>query len=382
MLTLPLQEARYSGDAALQERLGADPELRCQFQHGEVLRSKSLLRAQLLSSAVRVHRSFIPGLADTVDRVARHFPDGKPVEAYVFASPDVNAFVAEGNRHRILGFSSGAVSVLSPQELEFVVGHEMGHAVFGHTELCAEAVLGMGGLSPAQNRLVRSWQRASEISADRAGLLFCGSLEVAANALFKTLAGLPFPGVTIDPHEFAEQWSSLADEVMEHGSREHWQLAHPFPPLRMKAMELFWNRAPESEVERLLGMMEDTVASGASDPLLARFQFWGGLYVVLADGPPNPTELEHLVKNLPTGLQLEQGLQETATACLERFQEARRTRKTKLSASELHRIVHGLVAAAAVDGPLNDLERTHLHHLGQALGLRPEAVDLATEGSP
>lgn len=351
----------------------------------EVLRTRSLLRARLLSTAVRVKPNYLPQLAQVVEKVSECFRDDKPVEAYVFGSQDVNGFIADLVNHRVIGLSSGALNTLTMQEVAFVIGHEMGHSVFGHTDYAVGTVLQMGGLSVGQTRLLRSWQRACEISADRAALVFCNSLEVAANALFKTLAGLPLPNIQIDPHEFADQWSSLANEVMEHGGREFWQLEHPFPPLRMKAMQIFWrerNSSADAEIGRLLGMMEDTTSAtavGVSDPVLAKFQFWGGLYVILADGKPNPHELEHLQQNLPVGLGLEQVLESFSNDeayCLERFQEAKRTRKMKLSAGELHKIIHGVVAAATVDGELNQLERSRLYELGMTLGLRTEAIDL------
>ena len=69
----------------------------------------------------------------------------------------------------------------------------------------------------------------------------CGSLEVAATALFKTLSGLRIKNLTINPAEFAEQWEHLENEVIEDGDSDHWQLTHPFPPLRMKAMMIFWD---------------------------------------------------------------------------------------------------------------------------------------------
>jgi hypothetical protein len=39
--------------------------------------------------------------------------------------------------------------------------------------------------------------------------------------------------------EFSEQWEQLEREVIEGGDDNHWQLTHPFPPLRMKAMIVF-----------------------------------------------------------------------------------------------------------------------------------------------
>lgn len=379
-----LADARFSLDLELLERLQADPEVEPLLHRTEVLRRHSLLRAQMLSGAVGVNRRLTPELADSVDRLSSHLGPEAVLEAFVFASADVNACVTRVAGRHLVAVSSGAVNTLTPPELECLIGHELGHLLYGHTDIPVDTVLEVGSLPPDRSRLLRSWQRATEISADRAGLVFCGSLEVAANALFKSVSGLALPGLQVDPAEFAAQWGRLAEEIMDHGGREYWQLAHPFPPLRMRAMQLYWEGSGDDEIRRLLGMMEDTLGPrpAGSDPLLARFHFWGGLYVVLADGPPNASERSHLGLLLPPGLSLDQALLDTrgaASACLERFSEARRTRKTKLSSAELHRIVEGLATAAAVDGPLNDAERLHLHHLGEALGLRREALELFME---
>ncbi|HIM04447.1 MAG TPA: hypothetical protein EYG53_04400 [Gammaproteobacteria bacterium] len=42
----------------------------------------------------------------------------------------MNAFVAKGRTHTLVGLSSGAVMKLSEGELEFVIGHELGHSIF------------------------------------------------------------------------------------------------------------------------------------------------------------------------------------------------------------------------------------------------------------
>ncbi len=384
MLKPSFAEARFALDCELLAQIQAEAELKLLMQRTEVLRKRSLTRARMLSGAVGVNERLTPDLAASVARVGRYLGAEVPLEAYVFASADINAFVARGSQRHLVAVSSAAVNVLSATELDCLIGHEMGHLMYGHTDVCVEAMLEAGGVTPAQCRLLRSWERAAEISADRAGLAFCGSLQVAANALFKSVSGLGLAGLQVDPAEFSAQWSTLAEELMDHGGREYWQLAHPFPPLRMRAMQLFWEGAGDEEIRRLLGMMEDAPAprQGGSDPLLGRFNFWGGLYVILADGSPTTVEIEHLAALLPPGLSLEQALSEGGRcpdSCLEHFAEARQNRKTKLSSGELHHIVQGLVAAAAVDGPLKEAERLHLHRLGEALGLRPEALELVME---
>jgi Zn-dependent protease with chaperone function len=75
-------------------------------------------------------------------------------------------------------------------ELQFIIGHEMGHICLGHTWLNS-LVGGMAGIpasAPSALLLVfalRWWNRACEYSADRAGLLACSKPEKAISALIK-----------------------------------------------------------------------------------------------------------------------------------------------------------------------------------------------------
>lgn len=368
-----------------------DAELKAQLQRTEVLRQKSLIRTRLLSDAVRVNARFAPSVAESIARLSQHLQTEKALEAYVFADPSVNAFVTEGSKRLILGLSSGAVGIMTAPELEFIIGHELGHLSFGHLDVPAEIVLEVGHIRPDQARLLRAWQRASEISADRAGLVLCDSLEVAARALFKTLAGLAVPGMEIDPYELAAQWDGLAEEILDYGGGEHWQMAHPFPPLRMRALTLYWERrggpAPEAEIERMLALMDDTrrgasTPAATADPMLARFYFWGGLYVALSDGPLQLAERDLLASLAPPGTAFDEALVESMArhqACLDHFAEAGKNRQTKLSSAELHRIMQGLIQAGQVDGPLNQLEKDSLYRLGETIGLRKDAFNIAIE---
>lgn len=227
-----LQDARFGRDRELLEQIRADELLKRELARSEVLRQRSMMRARLLSGAVRVNVRLLPNVAQSFARIARHVEGGKELDAYVFADPEINAFVAEGRSHMLVAVSSGAVSALSSEELEFVIGHELGHAVYGHLDVAAGFLIEHGNLDLERCQLLRSFQRAAEVSADRAGLVCCGSLEVAANALFKTLCGLHLPGHTVDPEELAAQWDHLVEEVLDDGRRDQWQLSHPFPPLR------------------------------------------------------------------------------------------------------------------------------------------------------
>jgi hypothetical protein len=275
--------------------------------------------------------------------------------------------------------------MLSSEELKFVIGHELGHASFRHLEVAPDMLMETSNLDVQHYRLLRAWQRAAELSADRAGLLCCGSVEVAAAAMFKTVSGLNLPGLRIDPAEFAQQWEHLVNEVLDEGRRDQWQLTHPFPPLRMKALMAFARLGPgsaaDAEAQRLLAVMDapSTQKKDADDPLLARFVFWGGAYLALADGQLTHEARLRLNQVAPEGVGLAEfsnGSASVSELALQRFQEARRTRRTKLSAGELHHITMGLIDMVRLAGPVSNNQVVRLRHLGEELGLTAQAMDL------
>lgn len=382
-VTAALERARFSREQELLEKIRADEVLKSELLRSEVLRQQSMMRARLLSEAVRVNVKLLPNVAQSFARLAPHVEGRKALEAYVFASPEINAFIAEGRHHMLVGVSSGAITTLSSEELEFVLGHELGHAVYGHLDVPARFLLDHCNLDLERSRLVRSFQRAAEISADRAGLVCCGSLEIAANAIFKTLCGLP--GHRIDPAEFASQWDHLLEELVDDGRRDQWELSHPFPPLRMRALLSFHALGPgsaaDTEVRQLLASMEPSTAQqqNEDDPFLARFLFWGGLYVITADNALSVEERGQLNKLAPAGVDVETALRAnnaTADLVLERFREVRRTRRQKLNASELHRMTARLIQLATKDGRVPQGRVSRLRKLGEELGIFPEALDL------
>ncbi|HEY6183224.1 MAG TPA: M48 family metallopeptidase [Terriglobales bacterium] len=101
--------------------------------------------------------------------------------------------------------ASIAVSLLTREELLFVLGHELGHIKAGHVPyhtlakamkdaaaVASTITLGLAGLAfdATLSPLLGAWSRRSEYTADRAGYLACQDQEVTLRALMK-LAGYP-----------------------------------------------------------------------------------------------------------------------------------------------------------------------------------------------
>ena len=161
-----------------------------------------LLRVQLTGSYLRATPDSFPELHATL-RQACDLLDAPVLPDLYIAPGNMNAFTAGVERPLILVYT-GALDALTPEELLYVIAHEVGHIKSGHVlyyqiaefmpviaEIVGAATLGIGEILGAGLQIaVLRWKRMSEFTADRAGLLACQNAEVALRTLMK-LSGLP-----------------------------------------------------------------------------------------------------------------------------------------------------------------------------------------------
>ena len=95
-------------------------------------------------------------------------------------------------------FPSGSIDLLTAEELNFLIGHELGHMKCGHktyhmlTEAMYRPMVGsdMEFIMSLIKMPLLNWYRVSDFTADRMGLLCCQDIEVAIKTMIK-MAGLP-----------------------------------------------------------------------------------------------------------------------------------------------------------------------------------------------
>jgi Zn-dependent protease with chaperone function len=148
---------------------------------------------ELMRRGVPVTYDRAPQLAALVDDCRRSLDPGE-IQTYVIPSKERNAYTFGLTQPNVVVIYSSLLEILDADELRFVVGHELGHVALGHTWLNS-LLGGLAGVPMPMAAAVifslafRSWNRACEYSADRAGLLACGSLNKAVTALVKLVAG-------------------------------------------------------------------------------------------------------------------------------------------------------------------------------------------------
>ena len=146
----------------------------------------------LMRQTVTVDPHRTPQLAELVAECSQKLQPG-PVEVFLANKARMNAYTFGIGDPKVLVLFSPLLKVMTPDELKFIIGHEMGHMALGHTWLNT-IVGGLAGIpAPLGMSVVlysafRWWNRMCEFSADRAGLLACGDIRYAVSSLVKLAA--------------------------------------------------------------------------------------------------------------------------------------------------------------------------------------------------
>lgn len=162
--------------------------------------NERMVKMLLLGSSVRVserqfptvHRLYVEA-ATTLD--VQELPD-----LFVAASPILNASTIGMDAPTIV-LNSALIDLLDEDELRFVLGHELGHALSGHAlyqtlltylmiagQTLSSVPFGGVGLFVVRTAL-GEWARKAELSGDRAGLLATQDVAVAVRVQMKLASG-------------------------------------------------------------------------------------------------------------------------------------------------------------------------------------------------
>ena len=154
---------------------------------------------ELAGSHFHVTEYSCPELYAQVKRVADTLDITRIPSIYTEWGHFINAYTTGYKDSTLLVLYSGAVDLLDEEELAFIVGHEMGHIKSGHVlyhvmaGMFSNIISNMAIAAPLVQPLYYAlmyWNRMSEFTADRAGLLACQNVDAAINAIVK-MSGMP-----------------------------------------------------------------------------------------------------------------------------------------------------------------------------------------------
>ncbi len=247
------KEFRSSQDTALYNEIIEESIVKrsiAQLKELEKSNPKQNTKKYLLSTSLRLSKIISPSLHKMTELCVEKLDIKLPVELFVYSSPQFNAacFKPEDNRLYIM-FSSSILEAFTEDEICYVLGHELGHHKFAHHEVPIQFILKHNSeVTSALALKLFKWSRFAEISADRAGAICMPNFETVACALFKLSSGISnFKTVKFDIAEYINQIDEL---IKSHKNSDlesdlsDWFSSHPFSPLRVKALQHFF----ESEI--------------------------------------------------------------------------------------------------------------------------------------
>jgi Zn-dependent protease with chaperone function len=208
------------------------------------------LRLMFLASGVKASQEQFPQLYQMMLDGSYVLDLPAVPELFISQNPVVNAMTL-GTDKPFIVITTGMVDLFDAEEMRFAIGHELGHALSGHSVYrtmlyhlirlatrIAWMPLGYMGLRGIIWGL-EEWYRKSELSCDRAGLLAGQDLEAARRALMKTAGGARMSELSHDAfHAQAKEYDAVPD--VREGLLKLLQLegnSHPFAVVRFAEVD-------------------------------------------------------------------------------------------------------------------------------------------------
>ena len=206
---------RYVDDTKLRT-ITADPRTILNYEAGLALNS------------LKVSKEITPDIYKSLEETCSNINlDLNKVRAYATSSPEIQASCMSFDKEScVITITSAIINLLSFDEIKFVLGHELGHFLFGHN---------IEEVQTQESKEGYIKKRAQEISVDRIGLWACQDIDAATRAIVKTLSGLGEKFIRFDMQAFLRQLDTDIAKREETGQFS----SHPSFILRAKALLRF-----------------------------------------------------------------------------------------------------------------------------------------------
>lgn len=259
LLGLKANEFRHPLDRdatqALQQMPGLDLAVRALL--GSV--AEQFFYLTNIASSIRISEKQLPHLHQLLIEACQRL-DLEPPELYLQQHPVPNAYTfAMRGKQPFIVLHTSLVDLLTPDEIQAVIAHELGHLKCEHgvyltaanVAVLAASILPYWGAIVAQSLQAQmlEWLRCAEFSCDRAALLATQDPRTVMSVLMKLAGGSPALAPQLNLDAFIEQARAYDDatqgelgEVLRAAQTE--QLTHPVPVLRAREIDR-WASSPD-----------------------------------------------------------------------------------------------------------------------------------------
>jgi tellurite resistance protein len=385
-----LEAIRFDGEREMLDALLADPDFVEAVElrgSGPAPEARDFAQGSLTHGRIRLSRAMLPSLFAVVDRCVRALGLTARLELYCDNNGVMNAGVAKGKGDEIrIYLTSAAINALDDDELAYVIGHELGHALLGHLDVQVLTDSILSGLSRLRRLALSRYQ---ELSADRMGLMCCPDVAKAVRGAFILESGI----VRRDALGRAEVLVEAAREAVARASSDVLDQdaaydTHPYGPMRTASLDLFARSKTfhelrkikggelseaelEAQVTTIVRVMNPTVLEqSAASTDIRDFVALAALSVAQSSDGASKKELT-AIKKLGEGMG-EALARATALSAEEQqvgIVELAEQLKLALAPHKLGRILEDLVVVAVADGKVSDEERWAIEGIAVLLEL-------------
>jgi Zn-dependent protease with chaperone function len=214
-----------------------------------------------LSSGVRVGPNQLPRIYAALQEAKQVLGLDIAVDLYVKQNPVPNAYtMAMQGKKPFIVVHSSLIDLMSPDELQAVIAHELGHLKCEHGVwiTAANIITNVASQIPFTGQLIAQsmqmslmrWLQAAELSCDRASLLVVQDPRVVVSVIMKLTGGAASFADELNPDAFLRQAREFEEE-----SSNSWigrqlrqanaqTLTHPLPVVRVGELDK-WSRSDE-----------------------------------------------------------------------------------------------------------------------------------------
>eukprot|EP00562_Extubocellulus_spinifer_P011146 CAMPEP_0178552156 /NCGR_PEP_ID=MMETSP0697-20121206/7153_1 /TAXON_ID=265572 /ORGANISM="Extubocellulus spinifer, Strain CCMP396" /LENGTH=295 /DNA_ID=CAMNT_0020185027 /DNA_START=104 /DNA_END=992 /DNA_ORIENTATION=+ len=226
------------------------------------------VRLDLLSSSVKVTPDQLPELHSSLLEACEVMDLDTPPELYVQSNPQANAFTlalgAARNTSPIVVVTSALLDRCSDEEVQAIIGHELGHLKCEHSlyltlgNVATTPLRALPFIGSQTESLLQRWRLAAEYSCDRAAMLVAQDTDVVAGAMLKLFAGTSRATNTRAFIEQSREYEQLLDSAnpLVRASINMQQRTHPLPVKRLSELEKWANSEEYANIFKTYGDVE------------------------------------------------------------------------------------------------------------------------------